>query len=91
ILVRRPVFPIFGHKRVFLRFDCIKRSGDSKPVVQPVFDRKSGRDTFLFRDDNKNRTHGYPSEMNPNLMWKTRCNWILVLPKFNFQVRVWYS
>ncbi|KAF1877291.1 hypothetical protein Lal_00012062 [Lupinus albus] len=44
ILVRRPVFPTFGHKRVFLRFDCIKRSGDSKPVVQPVFDRKSGRD-----------------------------------------------
>ncbi|KAF1883582.1 hypothetical protein Lal_00043268 [Lupinus albus] len=44
ILVRRPVFPIFGHQRVFLRFDCIKRSGDFKPVMQPVFGRKLGRD-----------------------------------------------
>ncbi|KAF1898918.1 hypothetical protein Lal_00019039 [Lupinus albus] len=47
IIVQRPVFPIFGHQRVFLRFDCKKRSDDSKPVMQPVFGRKSGPNNYI--------------------------------------------
>ncbi|KAF1884710.1 hypothetical protein Lal_00028596, partial [Lupinus albus] len=42
------------------------------------------------RNDNENRTNGYPSEPNLNLIGKTRCDWVRVwaLPEFNFRVRV---
>ncbi|OIW05289.1 hypothetical protein TanjilG_03678 [Lupinus angustifolius] len=45
------------------------------------------------RDDNENRTRGYPSEPNPNLTVKTRCDWVRVKPDPNFRVRirVWYN
>ncbi|KAF1892318.1 hypothetical protein Lal_00010783 [Lupinus albus] len=43
------------------------------------------------RDNNENRTRGYPPKPNPNLMGKTRCDFVRVrvLPWFNFWVRVW--
>ncbi|KAF1897351.1 hypothetical protein Lal_00035054 [Lupinus albus] len=46
----------------------------------------------VLRDDNENRTRGYPFEPNPNIMGKTRCEWVRVrvLPEFKFRVRVWY-
>ncbi|KAE9601670.1 hypothetical protein Lal_00040574 [Lupinus albus] len=48
------------------------------------------RGNHIIRDDNENRTCGYPSEPNPNLTGKTRCDWVRVLPGFKFRVRVWY-
>ncbi|KAF1891390.1 hypothetical protein Lal_00017022 [Lupinus albus] len=40
-----------------------------------------------YRDDNENRTRGYPSKPNPNLMGKTRCDWVWVgfYPSSNFR------